>query len=100
MAADKQPARQTAGGANGAQRLRSLPSVDRVISHPLVEEARSRLPHEVVTAAAAAGGEAARRSLLQGDTTASSLENIAQRAARRAFAMATPSLRPVINATG
>src|SRR4051812_32305505 len=100
MAADKQPAEQTASGANGAQRLRSIPSVDRVISHPLLGEARSRLPHEVVAAAARAEGAATRRSLVQGDMAASSLEGIAQRAARRAFAMATPSLRPVINATG
>src|SRR5205823_1201627 len=119
MTLEKRPAGSGAGKRDGAGRLRSLPSVDRVISHPLMEDARARLPHTVVAAAARAEVEAARQALARGeglgvrsegsraDSNPSpltpnpySLEEIAARAAGRAWAMASPSLRPVINATG
>src|SRR5438270_208326 len=84
-------------GTNGAGRLRSIPSVDRVMSHPLLEDARARLPHGVIAAAARAEVESVRQGLVTGRPDGAGLEEIAERAARRAFGMAAPSLRPVIN---
>src|SRR5947209_8721104 len=100
MAVNKQPDEPTAAGAERSGQLRAIPSVDRVISHPLLEEARTRLPHGVVAEAARAELDATRQALVQGGIDSPGLEEIAARAARRAFSMASPSLRPVINATG
>src|SRR3954454_19148221 len=102
MEADERITGRKRAGENGAGRLRSIPSVDRVVSHALLEEARAQLPHGVVVAAARAEVEATRQALAggEGEGGAYGLEGIAKRAARRAFAMASGSLRPVINATG
>src|SRR5438094_1509015 len=89
-----------ANGANGANRLRALPSVDRVIEHPAMSDARARLPHSVVLSAARSEVDAARKSLLDEDAAMPNLDEIAARAAERAWALAAPSLRPAINATG
>src|SRR5438093_591015 len=109
MAAQKRPAGLGAGKRDGAGHLRSLPSVDRVMSHPILEDARARLPHAVVAAAARAEVEATRQTLARGEGLGArgegsradpnpspltpnpySLEEIAARAARRAWAMASP----------
>src|SRR5436190_21788168 len=96
MSTDKRAPKRT----NGVGRLRTLPSVDRVMSHPAMADARARLPHGVVLSAARSEVDAARETLLQGDTAAPGLGEIATRAAERAWGLAAPSLRPVINATG
>src|SRR5438093_588283 len=87
-------------GKLSAARLRALPSVDRVIWHPGLSEARAQLPQHVIAAAARSEVEATRRALLGGDETDPDIEEIVGRAAQRAWLMVSPSLRPVINATG
>src|SRR5438552_12276877 len=87
-------------GANGANRLRTLPSVDRVMVHPAMADARARLPHSVILSAARSEVDAVRKSLLHEDAAMPGLDEIAARAAESAWALATPSLRPAINATG
>jgi L-seryl-tRNA(Ser) seleniumtransferase len=73
--------------------------VDRVIGHAALAEVRSHLPHAIIVAAARTEVEAARSSML-GQKGGRSLEEIVASAARRAWEMVSPSLRPVINATG
>jgi L-seryl-tRNA(Ser) seleniumtransferase len=87
-------------GAGQAQRLRLIPSVDQVLAHPAMQEARANLPQSVVTTAARLELEALRAAIMreQGDTA--TIEEVATRAASRAWTIASPSLRPVINATG
>jgi L-seryl-tRNA(Ser) seleniumtransferase len=86
--------------SEGASRLRELPSVDRVMSHPALAEVLEGLSHALVADAVRAELEAARRSLLGGVGDAPPVELVAERAAMRAWSSAGPSLRPVINATG
>src|SRR5262245_58000387 len=86
-------------GHDSSQMLRSLPSVDRVIEHADMAEAREQLPHAIVADAARAEVDSAREAILGGGR-AQSLAEIAVAAARRAWEMTSPSLRPVINATG
>src|SRR5437868_12075573 len=99
MSAKDVTGKSNPNGANSASALRTLPSVDRVISHPAMSEVREQLPQAIITSAARAEVDAAREALLRGETGDLSLEEIAQRASRRAMQMASPSLRPVINAT-
>ncbi len=82
--------------------LRDLPSVDR-----LILAARAGLddatPHALVRAAARAELDAARRTLQEGGASTPeslSLEALARRVRSRVEQLLTPSLRPVINATG
>src|SRR5690348_15263705 len=100
MAAKQTTPKSTANGADATSLLRTLPSVDRVIGHPSMSEVREHLPHAIITSAARAEVDAAREALLQGVKNGLSLEEIAQRAADRARQMVSPSLRPIINATG
>ncbi len=79
--------------------FRSLPAVDQ-----LVRDLERRLngdlpPRDVLVAAARAALEAARGAIAAGGP-APAPEALAQDAAERARAIASPSLRPVINATG
>src|SRR5947209_2762026 len=83
-----------------AGRLRALPSVDRVVWHPAMAEGRAQVPQSIVTAAARAEVEAARKAVLAGEETTPDVDEIVARAMRRAWLMTSPSLRPVINATG
>src|SRR5687768_3193959 len=86
--------------SNGAKALRELPSVDRVMAHPTLSDAVEGLSHALVADAVRAELEVARRTLLGGEGDAPSVEQVAGKAAARAWASAGPSLRPVINATG
>src|SRR5687767_3746772 len=80
--------------------LRALPSVDRLLSHPTISALREQLPHSIIAAASRAEIDATRDALLNGDTPDAALDALAERAANRAWGHVTPSLRPVINATG
>jgi L-seryl-tRNA(Ser) seleniumtransferase len=82
--------------------LGALPSVDRVLGHPVVEELLTRAPRPVVADAVRAAVAARREAIRRGADAAASadLESIAREAAERARARLLPSLRPVINATG
>ncbi len=86
--------------------LRALPSVDRVMAHPALAEARARLPHEMVVEAVrhelTRVREALRTAGAQppGADVNIDVEELARRAAATARDMHTPSLRHAINATG
>ena len=80
--------------------LRSLPSVDRVLSHPAV--AALALPAELVADAVREELQQRRAWILaaEGDAPVPSLDAIAESIAERLSARFAPSLRSVINATG
>ena len=78
--------------------LRSLPSVDRVLSHPRVRELR--LPGAVVADAAREEIERVRAAILAGEAGETQLDSLANAVAERLNAAFAASLRPVINATG
>ena len=79
--------------------LRSLPSVDRVLSQPVI--AALGLPAELVADAVREELGERRAAILAGGAAGeSSPEAIAGAAAQRLRAAFGPSLRPVINATG
>ena len=80
--------------------LRSLPSVDRVLSHAAI--AALALPAELVTEAVRGEIGRLRAELLaaEGDAPAPALDAIAESVAERLSELFTPSLRPIINATG
>jgi len=84
----------------GTRRLRSIPSVDRVMAQPNLEGARANLPHDLVVAAIRAELDSLREALRAGEAAIPELGEVAQMAATRAWAMLAPSLKPVINATG
>lgn len=83
-------------------RLRDLPSVDRLILAARAELGEAT-PQALLRAAARAELDAARRALQQGeapDPEALALEALARGVRARIEQWLTPSLRPVINATG
>ena len=74
--------------------------MDKVLAHDAMLEIRQSLPHAIAAEAARAEVDAVRAALVGGNLSHSSLDEIAFRAASRALKMVSPSLRPVINATG
>ena len=81
--------------------LRSLPSVDRLLSHPRVRELR--LPAAFVADAAREEIERVRAAILAGEMSKAGeveLDSLASAVAERLTAAFAASLRPVINATG
>lgn len=83
-------------------RLRDLPSVDRLMLAARAELGEAT-PQALLRAAARAELDAARRALQQGeapDPEALSIEALARGVRTRIEQWLTPSLRPVINATG
>jgi L-seryl-tRNA(Ser) seleniumtransferase len=76
------------------QALRRLPSVEALAAE------LEGVPHALAVAAARSEIEAARRRLLSGADVERELVELAPRVRERAGALARPSLRPVINATG
>lgn len=76
--------------------VRRLPSVDRLLAHPALSEAR---PVALRTEAAREAIAAARRAALAG-APVPSLDALAERAVAALQRMRSPSLRPVINASG
>src|SRR4051812_23814764 len=88
-------------GRNGT-RLRSLPSVDKVLAESVLVQALAELPHNLLADAVRAELADERLAILNGIEPAEpgGAQEIAARAAQRAWLLAAPSLRPVINATG
>src|SRR5436190_9488706 len=93
--------KRTTSADGVASSLRGLPSVDRVLAHPAIVALRERgnLPQSVVTMAVREELDAIRRSVLDGETIISTLDEVAERASVRALDILAPSIRPVINAT-
>ena len=83
-----------------SERLRSLPSVDRVLSQPALSEALERWPRPQVVEAVRSELDAARASLTNGDAATRSPAAIAESAANALGQRLRPSLQPVVNATG
>jgi L-seryl-tRNA(Ser) seleniumtransferase len=101
----KKPETKDIGARNGASklsRLRTLPSVDRVLSHAALAQVLGSLPHELVTQAVRAELDSIREVLLRdgGNAPTPTDSAVATRAAERAWGMVAPSLKSVINATG
>jgi L-seryl-tRNA(Ser) seleniumtransferase len=84
----------------GETAARRLPSVDRVLSHPLLGEVKLSLSRELVAAAVREELVSRRERLLAGDEEVPDIEKLASAAARRAWLSVGKSLVPVINATG
>ncbi len=78
--------------------LRSLPSVDRLVSHPLLASL-AFLPHGVLVEEARRELETARSGAASGERVPS-LDALADRIASKLQRLLEPNLRPVINATG
>src|SRR5579885_3678687 len=77
-------------------RVRTLPSVDRLLAQPTLSEAQ---PAALRTAAARETIAAARRAALAG-APVPGLDELTARALATLQRLSTPSLRPVINASG
>lgn len=84
---------------SGRDRRRALPSVDRLLAHPVLGEAIAAQGRELaVEAARAALAEA--RARIHAGTPAPALADLAADALRRLDALTRGTLYPVINATG
>ena len=81
-------------------KLRSLPSVDRVLSQPALSEALERWPRPQVVDAVRAELDIARSLLTNGRKVSSAAGEIAESAERALNNRLQPSLRRIINATG
>lgn len=92
--------KQAAPSSEAASPLRELPSVDRLLSHPALKTLQSHLPRHILTLAARIEVERLRGAIVSGSNSVPALEEIATNVAATAWLMASPSLRPVINATG
>ena len=80
--------------------MRGLPSVDRVLAHPVLQASRDVLPHDLLVLAIRQELERVRTVLRSGSPLRVSPDEIAHNAASLAALFASPSLRPAINATG
>lgn len=88
----------SAGGAKPL--LRALPSVDRVLAHPALDALRATLPAPLITAVVREVLDAARITIVNGGGSQPTLGELAVRAVEHLSLAVTPSLQPVINATG
>ena len=80
--------------------LRSLPQVEESLSSPALERAVQRLSRRFVADCAREAVAQARADVLAGRADQVDVDAIAADAARRALALADPSLRRAVNATG
>lgn len=80
-------------------RRRRLPSVDRLLAHPRLAEARGAYGHDLTLEAARATLLAARAAIEAGHPLAG-LDALAEAAVQRLMTAARGTLHPVINATG
>ncbi|MGD9762194.1 MAG: L-seryl-tRNA(Sec) selenium transferase [Candidatus Binatia bacterium] len=83
-----------------ATALRSLPSVDALLRHTEAAALLAHYPRPVVTDALRGALDAARDAIEVGAVPAPTAESLIAHATRTLAALAAPSLRPVINATG
>ncbi len=88
-----------------ADRLRLLPAVDRVLAQPRLTSWRDRLPHDQVRRAVQEAVDAMRERLRASGTAdpadrEAALELATREAEMRLGVRFTPSMRPVLNATG
>ncbi|MCY3571391.1 MAG: L-seryl-tRNA(Sec) selenium transferase [Chloroflexi bacterium] len=83
-----------------SHKLRSLPSVDRVLSEPALSAALEQWPRSQVVDAVRAELDSARALLGNGAATALAPADIAESARHALNGQLQPSLRRVINATG
>src|SRR5438132_1220989 len=81
---------------------RDLPSISKLLALPAIIEARTRHPHEAITAAARAELDTLRSHLAAGDSADgfADLDSIGARVLERLETESAPRIRPVINATG
>src|SRR5688572_27930357 len=100
MKASKPGSRSNATNGSNSERLRAIPSVDKVLAHPALGEALSRLPHALVVDAVRAEVEKLREEVLRGEGKAPAIGEVAARAASAASKLTSASLGRVINATG
>jgi L-seryl-tRNA(Ser) seleniumtransferase len=85
--------------------LRGLPPVDALLARPAVQRLAERLPRELVVDAVRAALQQARAAILSGrelpsDSAGLSQQWLEERAIEELDRRLSPSLRPVINATG
>src|SRR5512139_2212998 len=84
-----------------AAALRSLPSVDRLLRHAHTAALLERYPRELVTATLRRLLDEVRAAATQGsDATLPDGDTLVSRAAELLAHAATPTLRPVVNASG
>ena len=86
--------------ADLSDRLRSLPSVDRVLSESALHEALGRWPRQQVVEAVRAQIDLARSHISNGGEASIAAADVADAAQRALEARMRPSLQRVINATG
>ncbi len=83
-----------------SRRMRSLPSVDRLLSHPTVQQVQGILPRQVLVDSIRATLDDLRIAIKSGTDPKTNLDHIALTALARAKACVAPSLGPAVNATG
>lgn len=82
-----------------SDRRRRLPSVDRLLAHPRLAEARAEYGHDLALEAVRAA-LAAERAGIQAGRPSAELDALAEDAVQRLVTSARSTLHPVINATG
>ncbi|MDO4182293.1 MAG: L-seryl-tRNA(Sec) selenium transferase [Coriobacteriia bacterium] len=80
--------------------LRTLPQVDELLNHPLVQPLAQLAPHDVVADTVRACIDETRQAVLAGEQTAVDANEVAMQVALRCLQLRKPSLRRVINASG
>ncbi|MFH0913906.1 MAG: L-seryl-tRNA(Sec) selenium transferase [Chloroflexota bacterium] len=81
------------------KQFRQLPSVDKVLSDERLKSLEATYPHALLTNLVRQRLENARRAIVSGGAPPS-LEDIVSSVVRQAESLESPTLRPVINATG
>ncbi|MDI3327547.1 MAG: L-seryl-tRNA(Sec) selenium transferase [Alicyclobacillaceae bacterium] len=82
------------------ERLRQLPAVHRILSHPVCADLQRRAPRELVAEGASRAVARHRERILAGVASVPELEELARETAEWVESKLRPHLRPVINATG
>ena len=80
-------------------KLRLLPSVDRLLGYPPIQGLEKTFPRDLITELAREHLDCYRTRILQGQEPPNT-DEIVQNIVNQAKALAHPSLRPIINATG
>jgi L-seryl-tRNA(Ser) seleniumtransferase len=80
-------------------KLRRLPSVDKVLNDPKIKDLEKAFPHDLIVSLIRENLDCCRTSIPGGEE-APPLPEIVENTVNQAQALARPSLRPLINATG